>query len=215
MSETISDQGRRVVVQHREVREAAYRSLCAAGADPLEAEEGALAVVRAEAEAGAGLRLLEELLDAEWAVPPRRAAVNDSPWSGGVLRIYDGGGQPALRTALQVLDLVRDAPRGAVSVVLSLGDTGPDLLWSGLVARRCAAWGNRIVVAATDSPQVPRQVGAALGPQSRAGTVIASLPEPTPTDLPPATATSKPLGMYEKEWQRMYQLSRSYLVPDA
>ena len=214
MSETICHQGRRIAVQGREIREAAYRSLCAAGADPLEAEEGGLAVLRAEAEAGAGLRLLEELLDADWAATAGPAVVTDAPWAGGTLRTHDGGGQPPLRTALQVLDLVRDAPRGAASVVLSLGNTVPDFLWNDLLSRRCAEWGSRIVVAAADSPQVPPQVDTALGPQAGAGTVIASLPEPA-GDSQPANATPKSLGMYEEEWQRMYQLSRSYLVPDA
>lgn len=214
MSETISDQGRRVVVQHREVREAAYRSLCAAGADPLEAEEGALAVVRAEAEAGAGLRLLEELLDAEWAVPPKPAAVNDSPWSGGVLRIYDGGGQPALRTALQVFDLVRDAPRGAASVVHAVGNAVPEFLWRDLVARRCAGWGNRVVVAAPGSPHLPPLLDTP-GPEAECGTVIASLPEPVHADFQQGRVAPGPLGMREDEWQSMYRLSRSYLVPDA
>ena len=35
-------------VQPREITESAFRALCAAGADPAEAEEGGLAVLRAE-----------------------------------------------------------------------------------------------------------------------------------------------------------------------
>lgn len=246
MSETITGPGparpqtaRTIAVQPREIKEAAFRSLCGAGADPLEAQEGALAVLRAEAEAHAGLRLLEALLEADWTTPPRPTAGKDMFWAGGTLRELNPAGQPPLRTALQLLDLATDAPAGGTSAARA-SDTGiPGLLWNDLLLRRTASLQSRIIIATAnpgatpdDGPNTgcltvqhgalsatqtlaPEAITALIPEAGKDSTVVMALPEsdhktPETTFVPP-----KPLKMREKEWQSMYQISRKYLVPDA
>ncbi|MET3722006.1 MULTISPECIES: hypothetical protein [unclassified Arthrobacter] len=230
---------RTIDVQPREIKEAAFRSLCAAGTDPLEAQEGALAVLRAEAEEHAGLRLLEQLLDADWATPLRPAAARDTSWLGGTLRELDPAGQPPLRTALQLLDLASDTQDGEVSVIRTPDARIPGLLWNDLVLRRTASLGRRIVIATAHAGTAP-DVGSttdyltvrdgvlsatqtlaseavtALLPQTNAdSTVVMVLPEPVPAHPTSTTIPPKPLKVCAEEWQSMYQLSRKYLVPDA
>lgn len=230
---------RTIAVQPREIKEAAFRSLCAAGADPLEAQEGALAVLRAEAEAHAGLRLLKELLDADWTTPLRPAAARDTSWVGGTLRELDCAGQPPLRTALQLLDLAADAPDGEVSVTRTSDGRIPGLLWNDLVLRHTASLGRRIIIATANAGAAPDDEDAtdyltvrdgvlsatrtlaseaitALIPQTAGdSTVVMVLPEPVHTNPETTFIAPKPLKVREKEWQTMYQMSRKYLVPDA
>ncbi|MDQ1060424.1 hypothetical protein QFZ23_004325 [Arthrobacter globiformis] len=246
MSDSITASGsggqqtaRIIAVQPREIKEAAFRSLCAAGADPVEAQEGGLAVLRAEAEAHAGLRLLEELLNADWTTPTRPTAAKDSSWVGGTLRELDCTGQPALRTALQLLDLAADAPDGEMSVTRTAQARIPGLLWNDLVLRRTASLGRRIIIATThggeardyedttnyltvrngalSATQSPAsEAVTALIPQTTGhGTVVVVLPEPVHTHPETTNIPPKALKMREKEWQSMYQMSRKYLVPDA
>lgn len=230
---------RAITLQPREINEAAFRSLCAAGADPAEAQEGALAVLRAETEAHAGLRLLEELLGADWTTPARPAAARDTSWMGGTLRDLDCAGQPPLRTALQLLDLAADAPAAEVSLTRALEARIRALLWNDLLLRRTASLGRRIIIASARAGTAPEDghatdyftvtdgelsttralaseaVAALLPPTAGASTVVIVLPEPVHTI--PATTNVPPtaLKMREKEWQSMYQMSRKYLVPDA
>ncbi|MGY2747613.1 hypothetical protein [Arthrobacter sp. UYCu723] len=230
---------RTIAVQPREIKEAAFRSLCAAGADPLEAQEGALAVLRAEAEAHAGLRLLEQLLDADWATPLRPAPARDTTWAGGTLRELDRAGQPPLRTALQLLDLAADAPDEEVSVTRTQHARIPGLLWNDLVLRRTASLGRRIVIATAHDGAAPDKEGATdyltvrdgelsttrtlaseavtalLAQNSGDSTLVMVLPEPVHTDPDTTFVPPKPLKVCAEEWQSMYQLSRKYLVPDA
>lgn len=228
-----------IAVQPREIREAAFRSLCAAGADPIEAQEGALAVLRAEADAHAGLRLLEELLNADWTTPTRPTAAKDASWAGGTLRELDCTGQPPLRTALQLLDLAAGASDGEVSATHAAQVRIPGLLWNDLVLRRTASLGRRIIVATTDdgaasgnedtthyftvrngvlsaTQTLASEAVAALIPQATGhGTVVVELPEPVHTNPETTNVPPKALKMREQEWQSMYQMSRKYLVPDA
>ncbi|MGY2747380.1 hypothetical protein [Arthrobacter sp. UYCu723] len=230
---------RTIAVQPREIKEAAFRSLCAAGADPLEAQEGALAVLRAEAEAHAGLRLLEQLLDADWATPLRPAPARDTSWVGGTLRELDPDGQPPLRTALQLLDLAGDAPDGEVSVTRTQDTRIPALLWNDLVLRRTASLGRRIIIATAHAGTAPddgdatdyltvrdgelsttrtlasEAVTALLPPTNQDSTLVMVLPEQVHTDPDTTFVPPKALKVRQKEWQSMYQLSRNYLVPDA
>ncbi|WP_427004957.1 hypothetical protein [Pseudarthrobacter sp. H2] len=230
---------RTIDVQPREIKEAAFRALCAAGADPLEAQEGALAVLRAEAEEHAGLRLLEQLLDADWTTPLRPAAARDASWAGGTLRELDSAGQPPLRTALQLLDLAADAPAGEVSVTRTSEARIPGLLWNDLLLRHTASLHRRIIIATAHAGTAPDDEDAtdyltvqdgvlsatqtlaseavtALLPQTNAdSTVVMVLPEPVNTDPETTNIAPKALKMREKEWQSMYQMSRKYLVPDA
>jgi hypothetical protein len=246
MSETITGPApsgqltdRTITVQPREIKEAAFRSLCAAGVDPLEAQEGALAILRAEAETNAGLRLLKQLLDADWGSTTHRPAVTtDTAWMGGTLRELACAGQPPLRTALQLLDLATDAPAGEVSVIRTAEARIPGLLWNDLVLRHTASQARRIIIATTHHGAAPQdndateyltvtdgelsstralasEAVAALTPETAgSGTVVMVLPEPVHTN-PEATIAHKPVKMREKEWQSMYQMSRKYLVPDA
>lgn len=228
-----------IAVQPREIKEAAFRSLCAAGADPLEAQEGALAVLRAEAEAHAGLQLLEELLNADWTTPTRPTAAKDASWLGGTLREIACADQPALRTALQLLDLAADAPNGEVTVTRTSQACIPGLLWNDLMLRHAASLGRRIIIATTHDGAAPgdknttnyltvrdgvlsttqslaSEAVTALIPQTlEHGTVVVALPEPVHTSQETTNIPPKALKMCEKDWQSMYQISRKYLVPDA
>lgn len=228
---------RTITVQPREIKEAAFRALCAAGADPLEAEEGALAVLRAEADAHAGLCLLEELLDTDWTTSLRPAAVRDASWAGGTLRKLDSAGQPPLRTALQLLDLAGDAPDGEASVTHTSDARIPGLLWNDLLLRHTASLQRRIIIATEDAgatagdgsatvyltvrdgvlsatQTLPPEAIRALMPQTAGdSTVVMALPEQVHTKT--TNIAPKPLKVREKEWQSMYQMSRKYLVPDA
>ncbi|WP_427136548.1 hypothetical protein [Pseudarthrobacter sp. S9] len=230
---------RTIDVQPREIKEAAFRALCAAGADPLEAQEGALAVLRAEAEEHAGLRLLEQLLDADWTTPLRPAAARDASWAGGTLRELDSAGQPPLRTALQLLDLASDTQDGEISVTRTPAPRIPGLLWNDLLLRHTASLRRRIVIATAHAGTAPDDGDAtdyltvqdgvlsatqtlaseavtALLPQTNAdSTVVMVLPEPVNTDPETTNIAPKALKVREKQWQSMYRLSRKYLVPDA
>jgi hypothetical protein len=223
-----------ILVQPREIKEAAFRSLCAHGADPVEAQEGALAVLRAEAEAHSGLRLLTELLDADWRTPASPAVATDTSWMGGTLRDLNPAGQPPLRTALQLLDLAVDAPAEEASVVRTSQTNIPAPLWNDLLIRHTASSERQIIIAisteendaveyltvrnnAVSSTQtVESEAVAALLPKTSGNTVVLmALPNPLHTGTQPVTVAPKALQMREKEWQSMYQLSRNYLVPDA
>ena len=230
---------RTITVQPREIKEAAFRALCAAGSDPLEAQEGALAVLRAEAEDHAGLRLLEQLLDADWATPRRAAPARDTSWVGGTLRELNPAGQPPLRTALQLLDLAADAPDGEVSVTRTTDTRIPALLWNDLVRRRTASLDRRIIIATAHAGAAPddgdatdyltvrdgelsttrtlasEAVTALLPQTNQDSTLVMVLPEPVHTDPDTTFVPPKALQVRHKEWQSMYQLSRNYLVPDA
>lgn len=230
---------RTITVQPREIKEAAFRALCAAGADPAEAQEGSLAVLRAEADAHAGLRLLEELLDADWRTPLRPAAARDTSWVGGTLRELDPDGHPPLRTALQLLDLAADAPDGEISVTRTTDARIPALLWNDLVLRRTASLGRRIIIATAHNGTAPDDGDAtdyltvtdgelsttrtlaseaieALIPRAAGdSTVLVGLPEPVRTHPGTTTIAPKALTMQENQWQSMYLMSRNYLVPDA
>ncbi|WP_423181287.1 hypothetical protein [Arthrobacter sp. NyZ413] len=226
-----------IAVQPREIKEAAFRSLCAAGADPAEAQEGALAVLRAQAEEHEGLRLLEELLDADWAAPARPTAATDVSWAGGTLREIESAGQPGLRTALQLFDLVTDAPAGEMAAARTSDVRIPALLWTDLVLRNTAARGRQIIIAITNPAGTQRNddktdyltvrdgvlspapaleaVTGVIPSTTGSSTVVVALPEPAATNPDKSTIGPQPLTMREKDWQNMYQMSRKYLVPDA
>ncbi|GAA5201990.1 hypothetical protein GCM10023346_47700 [Arthrobacter gyeryongensis] len=244
MSDTITgpapdrqQKDRTIAVQPREIKEAAFRTLCAAGADPLEAQEGALAVLRAEADAHAGLRLLQQLLDADWAAPVRPAAVTDVPRAAGTLRELDPAGQPPLRTALQLLDLAADTPEGGTAATRTTDAGIPGLLWNDLVLRHTASLQRRIAIATTNpgatpddgatcyltvrdgelsATPTPAPAAVIFMPQpAGASTTVMVLPEPVHTTPETTNIAPKPLKVREQEWQTMYQMSRKYLVPDA
>ncbi|MGY2746708.1 hypothetical protein [Arthrobacter sp. UYCu723] len=228
-----------VTVQPREITEAAFRALCAAGADPAEAQDGALAVLRAEADGQTGLSLLLQLLEGDWTQPHHPAIAESSSWDGGTVRDLCPPEQPGLRTALQLLDLACDGPADEISVVRTRAPI-PRSLWNDLLLRRTAELQRRIVVApANGNPDVeagtnsltvrngtvtvtatatlPSEALTTLlsQPADPRATVVISLPggsQPDPQDI---SVPSKPLKVREDQWHQMYQLSRTFLVPGA
>jgi hypothetical protein len=246
MSDTVSGNGHAkatrlptpVTLQPREITEAAFRALCAAGADPAEAQEGALAVLRAEANGHTGLSLFLELLEGDWTQPHHPARAETSSWAGGTVRDLCPPEQPGLRTALQLLDLACDGPADEISVARTIARI-PRSLWNDLLLRRTAQLQRRIVVAAsppakgnpdlehdteyltvrngTVTAVLPSEALTTLlfQPADPHSTVIISLPggsQPGPQDI---SVPAKPLKVREDQWHQMYQLSRKFLVPDA
>lgn len=221
-----------VDVQPREITESAFRALCAAGADPAEAREGGLAVLRAEVEAHKGLELLEQLLAADWAQPARAAATRSTTWEGVTVHELDCPDQPALRSALELIDLAVSG--GVDDVRLSRTTVAgiPRELWNDLILRRSANLHRTIIVAVTTaagtdylsihngavtaSNQPPSAaMAASLLPHSKGeNTVVVVLPGTAVLEQLNPNIAQNPLKVSEPEWLRMYQLSRNYLMAD-
>ncbi len=219
-------------VQPREITESAFRALCAAGADPAEAQEGGLAVLRAEVDSRHGLALLEELLEADWTQPVRASETRSTEWAGVTVHELDCPEQPALRSALELIDLAVSGTAGEVRVSRSTVAGIPHELWNDLLLRRSASLHRTIIVAistasgtvylsvhngaalsATEPPSAA--MAASLLPASEeANTVVVVLPGTAGQDLQNANICQNPLKVSEHEWLRMYQLSRNYLMAD-
>lgn len=227
-----------VTVQPREITEAAFRALCAAGADPAEAQEGALAVLRAEADRQAGHSLLLELLEGDWTEPHHPASADTSTWAGGTVHDLRPPEQPALRTALQLLDLACSGSPDEVSAARTTAPI-PASLWNDLILRRSAQLQRRIVVATSSPANANTDVEACtqhltflngtsnatdvllsealttLMSQDPRATILISYPSGTQPDSRNTSVPAKPLKVREGQWHQMYQLSRNFLVPDA
>lgn len=215
-------------VQPREITESAFRALCAAGAGPAEAREGGLAVLRAEVDAGQGLSLLEQLLAADWAHPVQAAGTRSTKWAGVTVHELDCPEQPALRTALELVDLAASGGADEVRVSRTRVAGIPRRLWNDLILRRSASLQRTIIVAVstaagTDYLSVNNgavsSANAALAapllpPSKWENTVVVALPGSAGMEkLDPGIAQT-PLKVSEREWLRMYQLSRNYLMAD-
>jgi hypothetical protein len=227
-----------VTVQPREIIEAAFRALCATGADPAEAQEGALAVLRAEADLQAGHSLLLELLEADWTEPHHPASADTYSWAGGTVHDLRPPEQPALRTALQLLDLACAGSPDEVSAARTTAPI-PANLWNDLISRRSAQLQRRIVVA-TSAPAhgntdaeagtqhlsvrdgtvpatdllLPEALTTLMSQDTRA-TIVISFPSGSRPDPQSISVPAQPLKVREDQWHQMYQLSRNFLVPDA
>ncbi|WP_125612630.1 hypothetical protein [Specibacter cremeus] len=217
-------------VQPREITESAFRALSAAGADPAEAQEGALAVLRAEADTQDGLALLEQLLDADWAQPMHRASAKSTSWAGVTVREVCCPGQPGLRTALQLMDLAADGPAAEVRVARTTAPGIPRKLWNDLLLRRTASLQRIIAITTTNGTEyltvrngavcstneIPSEAIAALLLPRATGPETVVIVVPGTTGLAPQDIRipAKPLKVREDEWRRMYQLSRKYLATD-
>ncbi|MDQ6740727.1 MAG: hypothetical protein M3021_10305 [Actinomycetota bacterium] len=219
-------------VQPREIVESAFRALCAAGADPAEAQEGGLAVLRAEVDAKQGLALLEQLLAADWAQPVRAAATRSTAWAGVTVHELDCPDQPALRSAMQLIDLAASGGAEEVRVSRTTVSGIPRSLWNDLLLRRSANLQRSIIVAistkagteylsvhhgsvisASEPPSAA--MAASLLPRSEEeNTAVVVLPSTTAPDRQDANICQNPLKVSEQEWHRMYQLSRNYLMAD-
>lgn len=219
-------------VQPREIVESAFRALCAAGADPAEAQEGGLAVLRAEVDSKHGLALLEQLLAADWSQPVRAAATRSTAWAGVTVHELDCPDQPALRSAMQLIDLAASGGAEEVRVSRTTVSGIPRPLWNDLLLRRSANLQRTIIVAistkagteylsvhhgsVTSASEPPSAaMAASLLPRSEGeNTVVVVLPGTTGLDRQDANICQNPLKVSEYEWLRMYQLSRNYLMAD-
>lgn len=236
---TKSAQGTDVAsVQPREITESAFRALCAAGADPAEAREGGLAVLRAEVNSQNGLALLEQLLAADWVQPARAAGTRSTSWAGVTVHELDCPEQPALRSAMQLIDLAVSGGAEEVRVARTMVARIPRQLWNDLLLRRSAALQRTIIVAisataaaedgggteyltvhngvvtsATEPPSAA--IAASLLPRSEGeNTVVVVLPGTNELAQVDVDISQKPLKVSEHEWLRIYQLSRNYLMAD-
>lgn len=231
---------RKISIQPREIKEAAYRALCAAGADPAEAQEGAFAILRAECEHHEGLSHLKALMDADWETPSQPATAAPAFWDGGNLTELIANRQPGLRTALQLIDCALDSPADEISAARTSSPCIPSQLWNDLLIRRSASLQRTIILATSTagnetggvarieyrtltsqgvraSQEPPHDLINSLpdGHQEGAVTSIIVLPAAPPIDPKTSSIPAKPLKVSEQEWQKMYQLSRKFLVPDA
>lgn len=221
-----------VSVQPREISESAFRALCAAGAGPAEAGEGGLAVLRAEVDAQNGLDLLEQLLDARWTEPVRAASTWSTEWAGTAIHELDCPDQPALRSALELIDLAVSGSPTEVRVSRTTAAGIPRGLWNDLILRRSATQQRTIIVAVTtatgtqylsihngavtsaDQPPITA-LAVSLPPHSEgANTVVFVLPGTAEVEKLNANIDQSPLKVIESVWLRMYQLSRNYLKAD-
>ncbi|MDQ2744993.1 MAG: hypothetical protein M3Z66_22230 [Chloroflexota bacterium] len=219
-------------VQPREIVESAFRALCAAGADPAEAQEGGLAVLRAEVDSKNGLGLLEQLLAADWAQPVRAAATRSTAWAGVTVHELDCPDQPALRSAMQLIDLAASCGAEEVRVSRTTVSGIPRPLWNDLLLRRSANLQHTIIVAisstagteylsvqqgsVTSESEPPSAALAAslLPPSDGENTVVVVLPGTAGAGRQDADICQNPLKVSDHEWRRMYQLSRTYLMAD-
>ncbi|OMH32561.1 hypothetical protein BGP79_07075 [Tersicoccus sp. Bi-70] len=223
---------RTIAVQPREITEAAFRALYAAGADPIEAQEGALAVLRAEHDDHGGFRLLEQLLDADWISPGRPGLITDTSRTGVTVRELEPVGQPALRTALQLFDLAVAVPAGEVGVARAPLTRVPRTLLNDLVLRHTARLQRRIVVATTGTDAaeflvvrhgalevtgtMPGDPGT-LPPPSIApdGVSVIAVSGPAGAAAGTTDLAPRPLDVDENHWRAMHQVAKTYLVVDA
>ena len=219
-------------VQPREITESAFRALCAAGADPAEAREGGLAVLRAEVDSRNGLALLEQLLAAAWSEPTCAASTRSTEWAGVTVHELDCPDQPALRSALELIDLAVSGSPGEIRVSRTTASGIPRELWNDLLMRRSANLQRTIIVAVTTAagtqylsihhgaataasePPSTAMAASLLPPSDGENTVVVVLPGTAGLETLDANISQKPLKVRENEWLRMYQLSRNYLMAD-
>ncbi|MDQ0240415.1 hypothetical protein [Arthrobacter bambusae] len=231
---------RTISVQPREIKEAAYRALCAAGADPAEAQEGAFAILRAEFDNHNGLDQLKALIDADWETPSQPATAAPALWGGGNLTELVATRQPGLRTALQLMDCAFGSTAEEISAARTSSPCIPSQLWNDLLIRRSASLQRTVILSTSAaanetgdvarveyrtvtsqgviaSQEPPYEVINSLsdGHQEGAVTSIIVLPATSPIDPKTSSVPAKPLKVSEQEWQKMYQLSRKFLVPDV
>lgn len=229
-----------VTVQPREITEAVFRALCAAGADPAEAHEGALAILRLEAEEHSGLAQFTDLLDAGWRQHPP-ARVRTIPWDDGIIRELTCPTQPHLRWMIQLMDLGCDSPHGTVSIAYTGQACLRGPLWDDLLLRQTARVQRRIVIITSDpgtsaqestsqltgrtitNGRVSTTIQPDAGPALRilphlipaVGTAVVVMPERSRLDPARISLSPGPLRVNEQQWQTVYRAARKFLVPDA
>lgn len=229
-----------VLIQPRELKEAIFRALCSVGADPLEAQEGALAVLRAEAYEHVGLHLAPQLLEPAWAssqLPPRVASIERA---GTRVKELSCPGQPALRTMIELVELACDGLDERISIAYTAGPCLPGQLWNEILLRQSARLQRRMVmvnVEAAPGSEIGIQTAvrrvdtgavtveaslssaiAAIVPAellTPGVTLIAILEDPIQTGTAMEPVPPKPLKVREEEWMKITLSARKFLVPDS
>lgn len=229
-----------VLIQPREIKEAIFRALCSVGADPFEAQEGALAVLRAEAYDHVGLNLVPQLLEPAWAssqLPSRVASIERAGMRVQELRCP---GQPALRTMIELIELACDGLDERTSIAYTVGPCLPGQLWNEILLRQSARLQRRMVmvnVEATPGSEIAIQtsvrsvdtatvtVGSGLSSAIAAAipadlltpgvTLIAILQDPVQTGTALQPVPPKPVKVREEEWMKVTLSARKFLVPDS
>ncbi|MDJ0336702.1 hypothetical protein [Cryobacterium sp. PH31-O1] len=237
---TTGAQPNHIWVQPREIRDAAFRVLFSAGADPAEAHEGSLAVVRAEFDGHDSLELLLQLLDADWTAQQKPAQVISDTWQHGTLKELVGAPRNALRCALQMLDLASSSASGEICAVRIRNASIPMHLWNDLVIRRADLIQRPIIVVTYPANAEPVVLSGAenhtliegMGANSHLlyaevseglldehsgadTTLVIMLPAVSPLDPSATQVPAQPLNVREENWNTIYRMSRKYLVPDS
>lgn len=228
-------------VQPREIREAVFRVLFSAGADPAEAHEGSHAVLRAEGNGESGLDLLRKLLDADWTLQHEPTRIVAAASKYGMVKELVGAPRNPLRNALGVLDLASSSASSELCAVRIRNASIPMLLWNDISIRRAALLARPIIVAAHPANAKSIVGGGAdadnirfagMGDDSHVlhaegvewlrhqsndanTTTVIILPAVSPMDPSPARVPVQPLKVRKDNWQTIYRMSRTYLVPDS
>lgn len=228
-------------IQPRELSEAAFRALSAAGADPAEAAEGAGAVLHAEIDSAAGVELVMYLLDADWSSAAAPSKVVTRQCTGLEIRELVCPPQPVLRTALQLFDLACAASPDAVQIMHTETSGIPEQLVNHLLLSHSARARHRLVIAtprrdrdATASVPIEYRTvadGCVVATSTQPPTAIASsLFEPYITESHTLVVVSplsesnarRPepvlhgaMAIRTTDWCELNRLARSYLLEDA
>lgn len=226
-----------LTVQPREIRETAFRALFSAGAEPAEAQEGAEAVLRLEAETGRGIALLPALVEGDWQAPPAETAPSPALGQDAAAFAHHGNGQPALRTLIQLVDLVIEHADDAGTVIAHTPEVHlPPGLGAALAARASILTGRAAAVAVAEpsgqgaetvtthqvqgrqktETSTRTEVAATLAASRIAdgGTVVILLPQRQEQTSSVASVPPLPITVDAEEWDAAYRLAGAYLVAD-
>lgn len=237
MPDTTNADRQTMTVQPREIREMAFRALFSAGADPAEALHGAEAVLHMEAETGKGIALLPALTQGDWHAMPARAAADPIPGHDAVLLAHRGYGQAALRTMIQLVDLVVEHADDAGTVIAYTSEANLGVgLWDALAARVRILTRRATAVAVVDHPdhgpgavtfsQVhggPTEPGQSAAAEAAAtlaagrtagGTALILLPQKRESAEAVPAVPPRPIIVDAEQWETAYGLAGAYLVSD-
>ncbi len=171
----------------REVREATFRALVAAGASNAEAKVASEQVLFAELHRGSGLvSLLQELASGPWARAGLACARDDSG-EQSVLRVTGLGRPGALRQGALLVDLLAaEAERGAVVVSDGL-DSLSSLLDEPMIraARAVDCW---VVAADRSASSLNFRVASPDGAIGAGGVTSTGHLQPDRADVPPGVS---------------------------
>ncbi|GAA1051130.1 hypothetical protein [Arthrobacter russicus] len=229
--------------QPREIIDAASRALRVIGADPAEAQLGALAAVRAEAAGQEGLKWLAEILATPWN--PQKAPPTVEVAEYPDTRIYElkALGQPALRTMLELIDLASEglgdvALAGRLFIAYTEQECVAGPLWDELLLRQAAQLQRAVVLLGSARTTVPairtmarRTEGNAVVVESGLRADLAEVVPPhlfmpcvtafivLPGSAEPAAELvpipARPLPIRDEDWQNIQRIAGKFLVVGA